>query len=264
MKLLQISNSNKKFKKLDATRRVYSISLLAGHNCPFAKDCRSSAVMTDDGKLSVKDGPNTVFRCFSASQEAQYRQTYQARFMNGALIKKAHRLAGIDGVTDLLEDSLLNHPRHKIRRADMDSALIRPHISGDMFSLWYLDAWLALARRRPQWRIYFYTKALPLLVFRIPGLAPLWESTALPDNVHPIASRGGTHDHLIPGLLATGRVRESRVVYSVEEAERLGLEIDIDDSLAAFGDKSFALLIHSTQPKGSRAASAVQALRVSS
>ena len=252
MRLLQVSSSNQKFKKLDSTRRVYSISLLAGHNCPFAKDCKSSAVVTDSGKLTIVDGPDTVFRCFSASQEAQYRLTYQARFRNGALIKKEYKENGTVGVADLLENSLLNHPRGKIRRADMDSALVRPHISGDMFSMWYLDAWLILANRYPQWRIYFYTKALPLLKRRM---------EVLPANVHPIASKGGTHDRLIPSLLATGRVREARVVYSYAEATSLGLEVDVDDSLAAFGSASFALIIHSTQPKGSSAARAVQALK---
>jgi len=208
--------------------------------------------MTDSGKLAIQDGPDTVFRCFSAAQDAQYPETYRARFRNGALLKKEHKENGTVGVADLLENSLLKHPRGRIRRADMDSALIRPHVSGDMFSMWYLDAWLILANRYPQWRFYFYTKALPLLMRRM---------EMLPPNVHPIASKGGTHDHLIPSLLATGRVREARVVYSALEAARIGLEVDVDDSLAAFGDKSFALLIHSTQPKGSRASLAVAALK---
>jgi len=46
------------------------------------------------------------------------------------------------------------------------------------------------------------------------------------------------------------------VVFSEEEAAKLGLEIDHDDSHAYKGDKSFALLLHGTQPKGTMAAKA--------
>ena len=41
-----------------------------------------------------------------------------------------------------------------------------------------------------------------------------------------------------------------------EEAEKLGLEIDHDDS-HCFGDKPFALLVHGTQEAGSDASKAI-------
>ena len=50
-------------------------------------------------------------------------------------------------------------------------------------------------------------------------------------------------------------------VYSEAEAEKSGLEIDHDDYHAAFGKKSFALLIHGTQPAKSAASQAVQELK---
>jgi hypothetical protein len=50
------------------------------------------------------------------------------------------------------------------------------------------------------------------------------------------------------------------VVNTEEEAEELGLEIDHDDS-HCFGDKSFALLVHGTQPKGSIAGAAIRERR---
>ena len=49
-------------------------------------------------------------------------------------------------------------------------------------------------------------------------------------------------------------------MYSEEEAADLGLEIDHDDTHAAFGKKSFALLLHGTQPKGSVAGEALKVI----
>ena len=50
--------------------------------------------------------------------------------------------------------------------------------------------------------------------------------------------------------------RIAYVVYTEEEAEKLGLEIDHDDS-HCFGDKPFALLVHGSQEAGSEAAQAI-------
>jgi hypothetical protein len=54
------------------------------------------------------------------------------------------------------------------------------------------------------------------------------------------------------------------VVFSEEEADRLGLEIDHDDSHAAdpnWRNLNFALLIHGSQPAGSKASKALQQLK---
>ena len=69
--------------------------------------------------------------------------------------------------------------------------------------------------------------------------------------------RGGKWDNLIDEK----NWKEARVVYSEEEAAELGLEIDHDDTHAAFGTKSFALLLHGTQPKGSAAAEALKIIK---
>ena len=71
------------------------------------------------------------------------------------------------------------------------------------------------------------------------------------------ASRGGHHDELIDAE----DLKCAEVVFSEEEAAEKELEIDHDDSHAAYGDESFALLIHGTQPKGSEASQALQKLR---
>ena len=52
-------------------------------------------------------------------------------------------------------------------------------------------------------------------------------------------------------MITTYNLKEAIVVYSEQEAYDLGLEIDHDDTHAIKNDgKSFALLIHGTQPKG--------------
>jgi hypothetical protein len=256
--LLQVAKSNQKFDKRKDKKLVLSISLLAGVTCPFAKECLAKAVIKErivlkDGsvklKLAVKDGPQMEFRCFSASQEAQYVETYLARLRNFNLIKKAYKKDGISGVADLLETSLkANQPKR-----DPDSEqLIRVHVSGDMFASWYFLAWCEVARRNPLWVIYGYTKALPLV---------LKYRRKIPKNFVINLSRGGTHDRLISRLEGYG-FKSATVVYSKAEAKRLGLKIDKDDSLASDpSHPSFALLIHGTQAPGSDASKALVQIR---
>jgi len=80
---------------------------------------------------------------------------------------------------------------------------------------------------------------------------------ALPSNLVLTASRGGKYDELID-LHAW---KEAVVVYSEQEAIDKGLDVDHDDTHAAFGKKDFALLIHGTQPKGSAASEALQKIK---
>jgi hypothetical protein len=126
--------------------------------------------------------------------------------------------------------------------------MVRIHVGGDFFSQAYFDAWLANARKSPETIFYAYTKSLPYWVSRLDDI---------PSNFILTASRGGRKDEMIQEY----GLREAVVVFSVEEAEKLGLEIDHDDSHAYTNGPSFALLIHGTQPKGSKAASAKNALK---
>jgi hypothetical protein len=66
----------------------------------------------------------------------------------------------------------------------------------------------------------------------------------------PTASYGGKYDNLIE----KHNLRYAKVVYSEDEATRLHLEIDHDDSHAMSHGASFALLLHGTQPAGTVAA----------
>jgi hypothetical protein len=227
--MLKFSKGNSKLGN-----KIYTFSLLSGWSCPNAKDCMSKAVMNEStNKLSIQDGPDTKFRCFSASQEAQYKGTYAARKHNFDLVKKENS----DTIVNLIKTSL---PKK--------STIIRIHVAGDFFNQKYFDAWLQVAREMPNIIFYAYTKSIAFWVARL---------NEIPSNLKLNASRGGRQDHLIDEY----GLKEVVVVYSEKEAEELGLEIDHDDTHAYKGDKSFALLIHGTQPKGSEASIALKELK---
>ena len=138
-------------------------------------------------------------------------------------------------MVDLITASL---PTHKY---------IRPHSdSGDFFSETYFLAWLNVAINHPDRVFYTYTKRPDFIVkYR----------DKFPSNFRLTASYGGKKDYLIDEY----GLKSAKVVFSEADAEALGLEIDHDDSHAIDPTKgSFALLLHSHQPKGSPAAVAWQ------
>lgn len=216
--------------KLDKT--ILTFSLPAGHTCPGALLCLSRANKTT-GKLT--DGKSTKFRCFAASQECVYTNTRSSRWENRNMLAACRTASKM---RDLI-----------LRSLSGSAQMVRIHVSGDFFSQAYFDAWLGVAKSRPETVFYAYTKSLPFWLSRIEDI---------PDNFRLTASRGGRHDDLIDkhDLVC------AEVVFSVEEAERKGLEIDHDDSHAYSPDrKSFALLLHGQQPAGSEASAAIKELR---
>ena len=225
-KRLSFGSGNAKLSKSIAT-----FSLPAGHSCPFAKECMSKA-----NRLTGKviDGQHCKFRCFAASQEALYPSVRKARWHNFELLKSA---SSVEKTTQIIQASL---PR--------GNAFIRVHVSGDFFSEKYFLGWVNTAMNNPATTFYGYTKATPFLVEY---------KKYLPKNFRFTASKGGTCDNLI----AKHKLRSAEVVFSVNEATEKGLEIDHDDSHAITADKSFALLLHGTQPAGTAANVAWQQIK---
>lgn len=221
---------------LKNNRKVYSFDLLSGHSCPFAQDCLAKVVVQPDGKKKLVDGPDTEFRCFSASQEVIFPGVYDHR--NGHF--EALRGKSLGEMAQILTDML---PK--------DAGIVRIHVAGDFFNQAYFDAWTFVAFSNPKILFYAYTKSLPYWVNRIAGI---------PDNFVLTASRGGRMDHMIEQY----ELRSVKVVFSEAEAKQLGLQIDHDDSHAAIPrlrDKDFALLIHGVQKAGSKAGKAMSELR---
>ena len=221
---------------LQDRRKVYSFDLLSGYSCPQAKDCLSKVVQID-GKRKIKDGKDCQFRCFSASQEVVFPAVYD------------NRKANFDGL--------------KFRKSSYDMAcaiadampanlgICRIHVAGDFFNNAYFKAWMEVARLNPDRLFYAYTKSLPYWVDNL---------QVIPDNLILTASYGGRRDDMIVDY----GLRSAKVVFSYEEADMLGLEVDHDDTHAAnpfWATSDFALIIHGIQPKGSEAADAIKQLK---
>ena len=217
----------------DKIKKTYTFSLPAGWSCPGALTCLSKA---DRFKGGVTDGPQAQFRCFAASEECRLTEVRMIRWHNFELLKAALQVS-ISETTNLILSAL-----------PQDAKTVRVHVSGDFFSESYFLAWLEVARLRPDIHFYGYTKSIPtLLKYR----------DQMPTNFRFVASLGSRFDNLI----LTNNLKHSIVIKSDAEADALGLEIDHDDSHAMYGEKSFALVIHAAQPKGSDWAIAWESLR---
>ncbi len=232
--LLKMSKGNKKLKS------TLIFDLPAGRTCPMASECHSYVVMNDNGKTSIKDGENNIFRCYAASQENQYPNVYKARKYNHDLILKS--LKNDNGIKSntikLVNESIQKHITRNIDK-------VRIHSSGDFFNGEYLRIWLAVARLNPQLKFYCYSKSLHLF----------GSNVSIPENFFLTASMGGSLDRLIYAGYPQFK-RYAIVVNSEAEAIKKGIEhigkpykIDKDDS-SCFKPDPFALLIHGTQKKG--------------
>jgi hypothetical protein len=130
----------------------------------------------------------------------------------------------VGGVEKLIEESIPN-----------DCEVIRLHVSGDFFNEKYFVAWRNVAKKHPNIIIYGYTKAIGYLV-KYPKLP----------NFRLTASYGGNLDYLI---LTNHKLKSCTVVMNEAEAKQRGLPIDKDDTSCYNDDnKSFAIIIHGTQP----------------
>jgi hypothetical protein len=124
--------------------------------------------------------------------------------------------------------------------------LIRVHEAGDFWTEQYMRAWIMVAQERPKQTFYAYTKSLGMWL----NLKDI-----IPSNFYLTASQGGTLDYLIPKYPEVFQ-RIAHVVYTEEEAQERGLEIDHDDS-HCLGNKPFSLLVHGSQRAGSDAMKAL-------
>lgn len=224
---LVFGKANAKLKALEKSegKKVYTFSLLAGHTCPGAKDCQSFA-MENNGKLTIKDGKYTDFRCFAASQEVLFPSVYRARKNNLKIVELAAKSP--KEAADLI---VLQIPKN--------CQVLRLHASGDFKTQNYFDAWVIAATLRPDIKFYAYTKSIPFWVKRI-GL--------IPSNLVLTASLGGKYD----ALAIKNGFKTVLVVDNEVQAAALNLPVDHDDSLALNYNGNFSLILHGTMPKGSK------------
>lgn len=224
---------NAKLANLGSSGVVATFSLPSGWSCPSANECLSKAVQKGDGKWTIQDGKQTRFRCFSATQEVVYKAVREQRRHNFNLLLAAKTS---DKMAALIEGSM---PKA--------AAIIRIHVGGDFFNQEYMHAWVKVAKKFPKTIFYAYTKSLNYWVAL---------KKEIPSNFKLNASKGGKHDSLID----QHKLKYAEVVFTEKEARDKNLEIDHDDSHAFMQDKSFALLLHGVQPKGSLASEALKKL----
>ena len=244
MELLKFSKGNAKL--IDTL--IFSIP--AGYTCPHAGKCHTFANRAT-GK--IMDNPHGCsespeYRCYAAMDEARLPSVRKSRWYNFDQLKAARNIY-VDqhsndptkyyiGIKDLILSSLQAQPKRD---------LVRIHGSGDFWSQHYMKAWMLTAEERPHQKFYAYTKSLTM-----------WYNLRdeIPDNFYLTASYGGDEDRMLQKFPELYK-RICYVVYTKEEAEERGLEIDHDDS-HCFGDRPFALLVHGSQPAGSEASAAIQ------
>lgn len=238
--MIKFSPSNAKTKHLYGVealqkyllnRKVYSFDLLSGYSCPFANTCLSK-VRIIEGRRKISDGPNTIHRCFSASQEALHKYVYERRKNN------------FESLKHLSFEEMLD-----IIKIPSDLGICRIHVGGDFFNQTYFDVWNQIAYDNPDRLFYAYTKSLPFWLHAK-------KTVGISKNFILTASYGGRYDKLI----SKHKLRYAKITLSRDSE----LPIDIDDSHAANPEtknQSFALLIHGTQPKHSLAAKIVHQLK---
>lgn len=216
--------------KLEKTTLIWAIT--AGLTCPGANMCRSHASY-NSGVRTITDGPQATVRCFAASAELQYTETYASRRRNWIIIK-ACLAVSFDFAIQVLSTAIASNIKD-------DTELVRIHESGDFFSPQYRDLWFAVLNLYPSLKGYAYSKSLPLFL-----------GVTMPSNFYLTASYGGVYDSLIDQGLFT---RYAKIFMSESDAIAAGLPVDVDDK-HCFLPGPFALLIHGTQPKGTKAAKA--------
>ena len=236
MNLLKMSKGNKKLSK-----DTLILSLPAGRTCPGANNCKSFVEINKDNKRILKRGNDCIFTCFAASEELRYPNVFNSRKYNFDLINSYVLNKDLKGLTELINES--------IRAKKKNVNKIRIHESGDFYHPLYLEAFKNVAGMNKDLIFYCYSKSLLLFP----------TNRSIPKNFFLTASYGGKYDFLIDrGYFK----RFSKVVFSVEEALRLGLSIDTDDSHCYLdkGKNGFGLLLHGMQEKGSLAGEALKVI----
>lgn len=228
--ILHMSKSN---SKLDWPY----LSLPAGYTCPMATVCKSYAAKQgqkfSDGS-SIKAGSEREYQCYAARQQAQYSdKAGKNAFSNLDLLTLANKSGGIDEMANLILTSLEHYGFDK-------SGVFRIHEGGDFYSDEYFKAWIKVCNSLPSTIFYTHTTSIDFWLKNV---------SSIPKNMRLIASIDKNNEELI----MSNNLRYAKVVGSIQQAIDLKLHIDYDDSIAAFKDESFALLIHGGQPKGSDA-----------
>ena len=230
--ILKMSKGNMKLPK-----DTLILSISAGITCPGSNACKAWVTLKDDKRV-LNRGPESMFTCFAASEELRYPNVFKSRKYNYDLINSYVLKNDLKGLTDLINRSIQSNRKNVLK--------VRIHESGDFYHPLYLQSWLNVAKLNKDIKFYCYSKSLKFFL-----------EVLLPNNFYMVASYGGRYDYLIDQGYFT---KYSKVVFSEDEAKKLNLEIDKDDSLC-FGNKPFGLLLHGLQEKNTPSSEALKLIK---
>ena len=216
-----------------------AFSLPSGFMCgKVAKSCLTYSHPVT-GKISR--GKDAEYYCFSAISESYSGNARRARWHNWELLNRMWQYGGTDYI-DIANFIIESLPK---RYPD----LIRVHVGGEYpgtdFGREYMRAWFHVARVTGI-HVYSYTKNVETY---------LSVRDEQPVNFNMTMSIGGLRDDLIK----RHNLKHARVIYHPDEAQ--GMPIDHNDINAVFGDHSFNLLLHGTQPAKSEASAAIKRMK---
>tara|TARA_B100000242_G_scaffold169126_2_gene121023 strand:+ start:539 stop:1270 length:732 start_codon:yes stop_codon:yes gene_type:complete len=234
--ILKMSKGNMKLPK-----DTLILSISAGITCPGSNNCKAWVTLKDDKRV-LNRGNESLFTCFAASEELRYPNVFKSRKYNYDLINSYVIKKDLKGLTDLINRSIQANRKNITK--------VRIHESGDFYNRLYLEAWKNVAELNKDLIFYCYSKSL--LFFP--------SNRSIPNNFYMTASYGGKYDYLIDrGYFK----RFSKVVFSEDEATKLGLSIDKDDShcYEDKGKNGFALLLHGMQEKNTPSAEALKLIK---
>jgi hypothetical protein len=160
--------------------------------------------------------------------EARYNHLYRRNQQNYKLLQQSLK-SGIDNCELLLYNSIP-------RTAD----IVRWHVSGDFFCWRYFVAFCRMIAHFPHITFYVHTKAIRYVQ------KYYLKYKRFPPNLNISLSYGGKDDQLISSL----NMKSSRIVKNEQEAQKLGLPIDRNDSFAYMGKRDYCLLLHGVQKRG--------------
>ena len=154
----------------------------------------------------------------------------ESRARNFATLHELNRQGGwervaqelISGLRQIVSDS----PKNR------DEIWVRIHDSGDMFSLWYLQAWSYALSQVPEVKGYAYTKSIGLL-----------SRVELPSNLRMVQSVGGTMDSQMSLDRPHSRVFETHAAMAAAGYDD-GTETDIP---AMVGTVRVGLVYHGSE-----------------
>lgn len=199
--------------KLALERRFGGQHRLVGFSLPQLR--------SDSGRVTCPYAGDCAEVCY-AGQSTFYMPHVKAMYERNLAAVLKHRRSLADRLLEDLDDIGPLVPLTHVRL----------HDSGDFFARWYFDAWMEVARQRPDLTIYGYTKSIPFLGF-----------DAMPDNVRLVQSLGGKRDELVDMSRPHSRIFAS----GIDRREAGYANGNLDDMLVITGTVKIGLVYHGTK-----------------